>query len=124
MRIPSSEAGLILILNCTLKKVVKDRVSKYVLEDRCLGLKEIEQEIDGKLVKVEVDCDQPVHNRGRCKKCYDDWFNERRSMTDSEKWAFDHALIEMGRLLAQQGKRVYERQDLLARLARKIKKRA
>lgn len=124
MKIPSYEASLILILNCTLKKVVKDRVSEYVLKNRCLGTKTIENEVDGETVFLEVDCDKPAHRRGRCKECYDDWYNTRRSMTDEEKVRFDHALIEMGRLLAQQGKRIYERQDLIARLARKVKKRA
>jgi hypothetical protein len=124
MKIPSFETGLILILNCTLKKVVKDRVAEYVLKNRCLGTVTIEKEIEGEIVYLEIDCEKPAHRRGRCKECYDYWYNARRSMTDQEKVQFDHALIEMGRLLTQQGKRNYERQDLIARLARKVKKRA
>ena len=64
VKIPSSEAALILILNCTLKKVVKDRVAQCVMADRCLGVVTTEQEVDGKKMFVDVDCDKaaPVPN--------------------------------------------------------------
>lgn len=95
-----------LILNCTLKKSVDDRVAKRVLECKCLGTQIVQQVVNGVEVEVEVDCDKPVHNRGRCVDCYNDWYNQRRSMTDQQKMEFDHELIEMGRLLHAQGSAV------------------
>lgn len=120
----SSQAALMLILNCTIKKSVNERVSKCVIDGKCVGTQLVKSGEPGAEVEVEIDCDKPVHNRGLCKQCYGEWYNARRSMTDQEKMQFDHELIEMGRLLHQQGKRQYEQRDLLARLARKVKRRA
>ncbi len=113
----NSHEFLKMMLAKKLTRKALERVKEHIRQNKCIGVLEDEQ-------GNEIDCQEPVHHRGLCKKCYSRWYNARRNMTEAEQVQYDTGLINDGRLLGQNGKREYERKDAYRRYAESIRRRA
>lgn len=109
-----SRKVLILVLSCKLKRTVEARVEDRVRRNLCLAVVQDEEGND-------VDCNNAVYHRGRCKKCHGRWYYQRLQLTDDQKAKLDSDLVEEGQLLQHNGARQYRRKDALSRFVKRVK---
>jgi hypothetical protein len=98
---------LVMILDLSANKKVKERVSERVNAGLCLG------ELDD-----GTQCECKARTRGLCERCHYKWRQLRLRMDGTKAALFDSKLIRGGRLLSANGAKEYRRKSVFDRVAK------